>query len=202
MDQAVTVSYTVPASTPNRGIQDTRREQGREPLPTISVAQPLHYGRRLCCGRRRSRRIRLGEDVGTVTLTVSPGAGVAFGDDVTIRLAYGGAADRGGSDDFTAPTSLTLPAGDSSVSATVTIRDDPQVEGDETIVATATLSDGNGTAAGTATLTIEDDDSYGLRVRANRAFVAEGESENGDAHSHAARFRRQPCDGGALHRAV
>ena len=44
------------------------------------------------------------EDVGTVTLTVSPGAGVAFGDDVTIRLAYGGTADRGGSDDFTAPT--------------------------------------------------------------------------------------------------
>ena len=139
MDQAVTVSYTVPASTPNRGIQDT---DGNKAASFTDESVLNHSEVEGLLWETTFETDTASEDAGTVTLTVSPGAGVAFEDDVTIRLAYGGTADRGGSDDFTAPASLTLPAGDSSVSATVTIRDDPQVEGDETIVATATLTDG------------------------------------------------------------
>ena len=86
-------------------------------------------------------------------------------DGPTGRLRYAGTASRVANEDFTPPDSVTLPAGDPSVSVTITIRDDREAEGDETIVVTATL---DGTPAGTATLTIEDTGSSLRRTAAIR----------------------------------
>ena len=55
MDQVVTVSYTVPASTPNRGIQDT---DGNKAASFTDESVSTTPRPKACCGRRRSRRIR------------------------------------------------------------------------------------------------------------------------------------------------
>ena len=61
-----------------------------------------------------------------------------------------------GSDYSLSSSSLTLHAGDTSVTATVTAVDDSDEESDETVVVTASHSGG---AVGSATVTIEDNDT-------------------------------------------
>ena len=102
------------------------------------------------------------------TITVS--AGKAFAVEQTITLAAGGTA---ASEDYSlSSSSLTLDAGDTSVTATVTAVDDSVIEGgDETVVVTASHSGG---AVGSATVTIEDNDTPTWSVTAEPARVAEG----------------------------
>ena len=98
-------------------------------------------------------------------------AGKAFAVDQTITLAATGTA---ASEDYSLSpsSSLTLHAGDTSVTATVTAVDDSVIEGgDETVVVTASHSGG---AVGSATVTIEDDDTPTWSVTAEPARVAEG----------------------------
>ena len=90
--------------------------------------------------------------------------------DQTITLAVGGTAASG---DYSLSSSLlTLHAGDMSVTASVTAVDDSVIEGgDETVVVTA--SHGGG-AVGSATVTIEDNDTAVWSVTAVPARVVEG----------------------------
>ena len=104
--------------------------------------------------------------VSTVTVSVDK----EFEVDQTITLAVGGTAASG--DYSLSSSSLTLAAGDMSVTATVTAVDDSVIEGgDETVVVTA--SHGGG-AVGSATVTIEDNDTPTWSVVAGPARVAEG----------------------------
>ncbi len=104
--------------------------------------------------------------VSTVTVSV----GKAFEVDQTITLAVGGTAASG--DYSLSSLSLTLVAGDMSVTASVTAVDDSVIDGgDETVVVTA--SHGGG-AVGSATVTIEDNDTPTWSVTAVPARVAEG----------------------------
>ena len=102
----------------------------------------------------------------TVTVSVDK----AFEVDQTITLAVGGTAASG--DYSLSPLSLTLVAGDMSVTASVTAVDDSVIDGgDETVVVTA--SHGGG-AVGSATVTIEDNDTPTWSVVAVPARVVEG----------------------------
>ena len=105
--------------------------------------------------------------VSTVTVSVDK----EFEVDQTITLAAGGTAASG--DYSLSPTlSLTLDAGDTSVTASVTAVDDSVIDGgDETVVVTA--SHGGG-AVGSATVTIEDNDTAVWSVVAVPARVVEG----------------------------
>ena len=77
----------------------------------------------------------INEDEGRARVTVSTG-GVGFLTDQTITLSIGGTATEG-TDYAIAEQTLTLPAGQTSVSTTVTARNDTVTEDDETIVITA-----------------------------------------------------------------
>ena len=102
----------------------------------------------------------------TVTVSVDK----EFEVDQTITLAVGGTAASG--DYSLSSSSLTLDAGDMSVTATVTAVDDSVIEGgDETVVVTA--SHGGG-AVGSATVTIQDNDTAVWSVTAVPARVVEG----------------------------
>ena len=101
----------------------------------------------------------------TVTVSVDK----EFEVDQTITLAVGGTAASG--DYSLSSSSLTLDAGDMSVTATVTAVDDSDEESDETVVVTA--SHGGG-AVGSATVTIEDNDTPVWSVTAVPARVVEG----------------------------
>ena len=101
----------------------------------------------------------------TITVSVDK----TFSVDQTITLGVGGTAAS--SDYSLSPTTLTLDAGDTSVTATVTAVDDSDEESDETVVVTA--SHGGGTV-GSATVTIEDNDTPTWSVTAGPARVAEG----------------------------
>ena len=81
------------------------------------------------------------------------------------------ASDRG--DDFTAPVLLPLPANSESASATVTIRDDRQVEGTERIEVTASHGDAE---IGDAALEIADADTYGVALAVDPARLPAGET--------------------------
>ena len=104
--------------------------------------------------------------VSTVTVSVDK----AFEADQTITLTVGGTAASG--DYSLSSLSLTLGAGDMSVTASVTAVDDSVIDGgDETVVVTA--SHGGG-AVGSATVTIGDNDTPTWSVVAVPARVVEG----------------------------
>ena len=102
--------------------------------------------------------------------TVTVSVGKEFEVDQTITLAATGTAASG--DYSLSPSlSLTLVAGDMSVTATVTAVDDSDEESDETVVVTASHGDG---AVGSATVTIEANDTPTWSVVAVPARVVEG----------------------------
>jgi len=75
----------------------------------------------------------------TVTVTVeftapqdASGNAVPFQEDVIVPLAYAGSADNG--TDFSAPSSVTIPAGSTSATFDVTINDDVTVEASEDVL--------------------------------------------------------------------
>ena len=98
----------------------------------------------------------IAEDGGTVTVTVTTGTGSTFDSAQAITLVLGGTATQGA--DYTvSATDLTLPAGSSSVTATVTGLDDGLFEGGETVLISG-LHDGAAFGAG-QTVTIADDEA-------------------------------------------
>ena len=98
----------------------------------------------------------IAEDGGAVTVTVTTGTGSTFDTDQAITLVLGGTATEGEDYELSA-TELTLPAGDSSVTATVTGLDDGLFEGGETVLISGLH---NGAAFGAEqTVTIADDEA-------------------------------------------
>ena len=109
---------------------------------------------------------------GMSTVTVRTG-GVVLSEDETIALDFGGTATRG-ADYSVDADSLTLTAGQTSVSTTVRAVDDEVMDPDETIDITATL-DGEGIGT-SQTVTIVDNETAATRVALSvePATVAEG----------------------------
>ena len=105
---------------------------------------------------------------GDSTLTVAITNGNTFDSSQTISLAVTGTA---GSADYDLPEFITLPAGHASATANVSATDDATVEGDETVILTASHG---GLSIGSATLTIPANDAPAWSVSANAAQVAEG----------------------------
>ena len=88
------------------------------------------------------------------TVTVAVANGVTFAADQTITLTVSGTAATA---DYTLdPATLTLAAGGSSVSSTLTAVDDEAEEQDETVTVSATHS---GSTVGTATVTVAANDA-------------------------------------------
>lgn len=91
---------------------------------------------------------------------------------LTVNLQWSGSAER--DSDFTAPTSVVIPAGAASAPVTVTVTDDQVLEGDETAIITL-ASSGLYLIGGapSSTLTISDNDSttttVGVAVSADDA---------------------------------
>ena len=94
------------------------------------------------------------EEGDATTVSVSVANGVSFATDQTVTLTASGTA---ASDDYAlSPTSMTLGAGNASVSATLTATDDEAEEQDETVTVSASHG---GTEIGTATVTIAANDA-------------------------------------------
>ena len=103
----------------------------------------------------------------TVTVSVDK----TFETAQTIALAATGGTAAG--TDYTLSPSVTLDAGDSEVSVSVTAVDDSVFEGDETVVVTASH---DASAVGSVTVTIEANDTPTWSVVADPATVAEGQA--------------------------
>ena len=105
---------------------------------------------------------------GQSTVTVKTG-GVTYTDEQTITLELGGTATE--TDDYTVSAkTLTLGAGDDSVTATVTAEQDTYDDDAETIEIKAR----HGAVTSAAkTVTITDDDTYGLTVELSAAAIEE-----------------------------
>ena len=102
--------------------------------------------------------------------------GVTFSDDQTFALSFDGSATKG-TDYSVDDESLTLTAGQTTVSTTVRAVDDEETDPDETIEITAAL---DGVTVGTTqTLTIVDDVAAATRVELSvaPATVAEDAGE-------------------------
>ena len=108
---------------------------------------------------------------GSSTITLAVANGKTFAANQTVSLAVSGTAS--GSDYSLSDTELTLPAGASSVTATLTARDDASVESDETVIVTATH---DGQPIGSATVTIEANDVAVWTVSVQPTEIAEGGS--------------------------
>ena len=110
----------------------------------------------------------IAEDGGETTVTVSTG-GVTFAADRQITLTLTGTATKG-TDYTVASEALTLTAGATSVTTTVTALQDVVDDDAETIVITA--------EGAQATVTITDDDEPGLDLSKSSLGPAEGASES------------------------
>ena len=110
----------------------------------------------------------IAEAGGTSTVTVKTDD-VTFADDQTITLVLGGTATE--TDDYTVTKELTLDAGESSVTTTVTAVQDTYDDDGETIEIKA--RHGAGTESGVQRITITDDDELALTVELSAAVIAE-----------------------------
>ena len=105
---------------------------------------------------------------GTSTVTVKTGD-VTFADDQTITLVLGGTATE--TDDYTVTKELTLDAGASSVTTTVTAVQDTFDDDGETIGIKA--KHGESSESAEQTITIRDDDSFELTVELSDVVIDE-----------------------------
>jgi hypothetical protein len=112
---------------------------------------------------------------GTLTFTRTGFTGAAL----TVNYTVGGTATSGS--DFSAiGTSVVIPASQASATQTVNVLDDPDVEGNETVI--ATLASGTGYTIGApsaATVTIQDDDVANVTVAATDATAGEPQTGAG-----------------------
>ena len=105
------------------------------------------------------------------TVTVAVANGRTFASNQTISVAVSGTAAS--SDYSLSATELTLRAGAGSATATATATDDVIVEGDETVIVTASHG---GQSIGSATVTISDNDDATWTVSAQPTEIDQGES--------------------------
>ena len=97
---------------------------------------------------------------------------------LTVKLAYGGTATSG-SDNVALPTTVTMPAGISSLIVTVTPLDDLETEPIDTVVASLLANNGYSVGANaSATVNIHDDEPAQVVVELNDADCAEGAAAN------------------------
>ena len=115
----------------------------------------------------------IAEAAGSSTVTVRITNGVTFAEDQEIQLSFAGTAVQ--DTDYTVgQESLTLMAGDTTVTTTVTAVDDEGAEADETVLITASR---NRAAVGTQQkITITDDDAAPMIVTGSPLLVAENET--------------------------
>ena len=106
---------------------------------------------------------------GTAELAVSVANGATFAAEQTLVLTTSGTASTS---DHDLPASLTLAAGASSARATLTVADDEEAEGAETLTVSVAH---DGAAVASATLAIRPSDPPAATVAAASAAVAEGE---------------------------
>ena len=114
-------------------------------------------------------------DDGTVTLTVAVAGGGTSGVARAIAIAPVASPTAAETEDWTLPAgqrSLTLGAGQRSVSAAISVVDDARLEDAETVSFAVTA---DGAAIGQVTLTIADDDKAVLAVRGPDGPVTEGQ---------------------------
>lgn len=99
-------------------------------------------------------------DEGVQTVTVALQTNWVPLSNITVPFTYGGTASRGAGLDFTAPNSITIPAGTSTATLTLTILNDPVTESEEKIIVRLGVPTGGlkGSPA-TFTLTVRDNDS-------------------------------------------
>jgi len=119
-------------------------------------------------------------DIGTSNFIFTISLSAQSSNDVTVDYATSDSTAMAGSDYTTSNGTLTIPAGNTSGSVTVSIIGDTDVENDETF--TLTLSNPNGASLGTATATgtINDDDSAATllpTVNISDASVTEGDTD-------------------------
>ena len=109
----------------------------------------------------------------TSEVTVSTG-GVTFETDQAITLALSGDATEGAGNDYTiAPAAITIVAGSTSGTATITAVDDTVVEGAETITVEASH---DSTVIGSVDVEISANDATDFMVEVSAATIAEGET--------------------------
>ena len=118
------------------------------------------------------------EGAGSIDFTVTAKHnGDPQGDPVTIQLALAGTATLGSSGDYTAPAqaSVTIAANQTSGEATLTltILNDTETEGDETIIVGGSSGD---LIIQSAVITIHDDEATYLSITGPTSDVAEGSS--------------------------
>ena len=115
----------------------------------------------------------IAENGGTATVTATLSS--ASSSDVTVTLGYTGTATGSGTD-YTGGTTITISAGNTTGTATITAVDDTTDEADETVIVDitgVTNATENGTQQVTVTLT-DDDDAPTISV--NDPSVTEGDS--------------------------
>ena len=155
-DDAETVLITASHNSTTIGARQTITIADDDDAPTLSVAVD---------------NATIAEAEGTSTLTVSTGS-TAFAADQTIALALAGTATK--DDDFTISSqSLTLSAGETSVTATVTAVSDVFDEANETVLITATHNSSTIGSQQTVTITDDDDAPVLSSVSVNNAAIAE-----------------------------
>ena len=115
----------------------------------------------------------LAEAGGVATVTVSTGGLLTYDTAQAITLAFRGKAVVG--EDFTLASSLTLPAEMTAVTAEIAGVDDMLIEGDETVVITASHG-GMEVAAGEATITDDDLPEWSVAVDDDSLDEDAGES--------------------------
>ena len=109
----------------------------------------------------------------TSEVTVKTG-GVTFETDRTIDLALSGDATEGATKDYTiSPADITIEAGQTSGTATMTALDDTLVEDAETITVTASH---DSTVIGSKNVEISANDATSFTVEVSAATIAEGET--------------------------
>lgn len=92
--------------------------------------------------------------------------------DVVVNFAYSGTANS--ATDFTAVSSITIPAGSLSATATITLTDDALYEGNETIIIdVATVTNGTENGTQSATVTIIDNETIPTVSLLGSATLAE-----------------------------
>ncbi|WP_395753592.1 M36 family metallopeptidase [Prosthecobacter sp.] len=103
------------------------------------------------------------EDAGTISGTITSSAAPANA--ITVQLASSDTTEA------TVPASVTLPAGATSVPFSLTVVDDPLVDGPQTTVLSATVG---GWTSGTNTLTITDNEARTLTINGVPTSISEG----------------------------
>jgi len=114
-------------------------------------------------------------NTGTKTLTFTVTLSAASGLPVTVNYATTGGTATSGTDFVAANGQVTIPAGQTSMTFTVTINGDTTVESNETFTVTLTNPTNATFADATATGTITDDDSA-VTISIGDATVTEGDS--------------------------